>query len=491
MSVHVDHVTAPEDRLSVGQKFAYGLGAIANNLLGGAIGYLSIVLNVGLGMNPALVGLLQAIPRFTDAITDPVMGYVSDNTRSRFGRRRPYIFIGSIFVGLIFALMWQLPAGYSEMFYFWFFLVGSILFYLAYTVFATPWVALGYEMTPDYHERTRLMASQNFMGQFSWISLPWFYAIMENDRLFSDSVEGARTLAIIIGVFVAVLGVSSAIFCRERFIPHEDEAETKPRGMRENVVDFFKGFAITLKRLEFLKLCIATFFLFNGIMLVGAFGSYITIYYVSGGDTDLGAAYMGLYGTVTTVATLSAIAAVSWVSTRIGKRRTFILATSVTLFGCLLKWFCYDPIIQWKVLIPAPFIAVGMGALFTLMGSMVADVCDIDELETGHRREGMFGSIYWWVVKLGMALAFGLSGVLLNATGFDVEMVGAQSSDTFFWMRVCDVLIPTVAAIIAISAVASFKITEEVSYEVRQALEKRRGKPIVSDEDLQPDAIPA
>ena len=118
MSLHVDHVTAPEDKLSVGQKFAYGLGAIANNLLGGAIGYMSIVLNVGLGMNPALVGALQAIPRFTDALTDPVMGYVSDNTRSRFGRRRPYIFIGSILVGLIFALMWQLPAGYSEMFYF-------------------------------------------------------------------------------------------------------------------------------------------------------------------------------------------------------------------------------------------------------------------------------------------------------------------------------------------------------------------------------------
>jgi GPH family glycoside/pentoside/hexuronide:cation symporter len=133
-------------------------------MLGGAIGYMSIVLNVGLGMNPALVGTLQAIPRFTDAITDPVMGYISDNTRSRYGRRRPYIFIGSILVGLIFALMWQLPAGYSEMFYFWFFLAGSFLFYLAYTIFATPWVALGYEMTPDYHERTRLMASQNFMG---------------------------------------------------------------------------------------------------------------------------------------------------------------------------------------------------------------------------------------------------------------------------------------------------------------------------------------
>ena len=165
MSAQKSHVTPEKDRISNGQKFSYGLGAIVNNLLGGAIGYMSIVLNVGLGMNPALVGTLQAIPRLTDAITDPVMGYISDKTRSRFGRRRPYIFIGAILVGLIFALMWQLQPGRSEMFYFRFFLVLSIIFYLAYTMFATPWVALGYELTSDYHERTRLMGVMNFMGE--------------------------------------------------------------------------------------------------------------------------------------------------------------------------------------------------------------------------------------------------------------------------------------------------------------------------------------
>ena len=476
MSAHEHHETAPEDRLSAGQKFAYGLGAIVNNFLGGAIGFMSIVLNVGLGINPALVGTLQALPRLTDALTDPVMGYISDNTRSRFGRRRPYMFFGAIFVGLIFALMWQLPPGYSEMFYFWVFLAGSILFYLAYTVFATPWVALGYEMTPDYHERTRLMASQNFMGQFAWISLPWFYAIMENDRLFSNSVQGARVLAIIIGIFVAILGVISAIFCRERFVGQEDAEDQKPepKGLRYNISEFFKGFLVTIKCGEFLKLCVGTFFLFNGVMLVGAFGSYIIIFYVCGGDTDLGAKYMGIYGTISTISTLCAIAAVTWLSTRLGKRKTFMLATSVTMLGSILKWWCYDPLVPWKVLLPAPLIAVGMGALFTLMGSMIADVCDMDELKTGSRREGMFGSIYWWVVKVGMALAFGLSGVLLNATGFNVDMGGAQTSKTFLWMRTCDVFIPVVAALISIFAVAFYKLSEEKSFEIRHEIEKQR-----------------
>jgi len=473
------HKTAEKDRISKGQKFAYGLGAIVNNLLGGAIGYMSIVLNVGLGINPALVGTLQAIPRLTDALTDPIMGYISDNTRSKYGRRRPYIFIGAIFVGLTFALMWQLPAGYSEMFYFWFFLIGSIIFYLFYTIFATPWVALGYELTSDYHERTLLMGVMNFMGQFAWITLPWFYAFMENDRFFSDSVQGARTLAIIIGVFVAVVGIMPAIFTRERFVAHDKEVKVKIKffaGLKKNIVDFSKGLMITIKRVEFLKLCSGTFFLFNGIMLVGAFSSYITIFYVCGGDTDQGAKYMGLFGTITTISTLAAIVAVTWISSKIGKRKTFIIATSMTMIGSILKWFCYDPMAPWKVLIPAPLIAIGMGALFTLMGSMIADVCDLDELETGERREGMFGSIYWWMVKLGMALAFGLSGFLLNATGFVVDFGGAQTSSTFFWMRIVDVGIPAIAALIAILSVASYKITEEKSYEIRSELEKRRSK---------------
>ena len=482
MSDFKQHETAPKDRLSMGHKFAYGLGSIVNNLLGGAIGFMSIVLNVGLGINPALVGALQAIPRFTDALTDPIMGYISDNTRSRFGRRRPYIFIGAIFVGLIFALMWQLPEGHSEMFYFWFFLIGSIIFYLFYTVFATPWVALGYELTSDYHERTRLMAVMNFMGQFAWISLPWFYAIMENDRLFSDSVEGARTLAIFIGIFVAIVGIMPAIFLREKFVARESESEEKVpilQGIKTNIAQFFKGLVITLKQREFLKLCAGTFFLFNGIMLVGGFSSYIIIFYVSGGDTDMGARYMGIFGTINTASTLAAIVVVTWISSKLGKRRTFMLATAVTLVGSLLKWFCYDPMVPWKVLLPAPMIAVGMGGLFTLMGSMIADVCDMDELETGERREGMFGSIYWWMVKLGKCLAFGLSGYLLNATGFDVEMGGAQTASTFLWMRIFDVVIPAIAAGISIWAVASFNITEEKSYEIREQLEARRDNPLI------------
>lgn len=211
------YTTAPEDRISFGQRLIYGLGGLINNLLAAASGGMMIVLNLGLGMNPALVGLLGALPRLTDALTDPMMGYISDHTKSRWGRRRPYIFVGAIAAGILFALLWQLPGGQSETFYFVWFLAGSILFYLAYTVFATPWVALGYELTPDYHERTRLMGTQNFLSQLAYVVSPWFLWIMTYEGFFDDQIAGAAGLSIIIAVVTIGVGILPAIFLKERF----------------------------------------------------------------------------------------------------------------------------------------------------------------------------------------------------------------------------------------------------------------------------------
>jgi len=481
----MDHyTTAPADRIPFRLKVVYGLGAFVNNLLAAAIGGMVIVLNLGFGMNPALVGLLGALPRLTDAITDPLMGFISDNTRSRWGRRRPYIFCGAIAAGLIYALLWQLPADKSESFYFWYFLVGSFIFYLAYTMFATPWVALGYELTPDYHERTRLMGVQNFVGQIPYMIAPYFLAIMYNEAWFADSAEGAAGLAIIIGIFVAAVGILPAIFLRERFkdvataeaIGKDAAAGAKRGVIAQGVLDFLRGFMTTLRSKPFLKLCVATFLVFNGFILIAAFQSYVIIYYVFGGDTQAGAAFVGHSGLLGALSTLFVIAFVTWLSTRIGKRRAFFVTTGISMVGYALKWVCYNPDYPLLLLLPAPLMAFGLGGLFTLMPSMIADVVDFDELETHERREGMYGSIFWWVVKLGMAAAIAGGGFLLNATGFDVALGGNQSEHAITLMRLCDAFIPCVASGIAIWAIATFSITEERAHEVRLELEARRGK---------------
>lgn len=476
--------TAPEDRISLFHRVIYGAGAFVNNLLAGSIGAMLIVLNIGLGMNPALVGLLGMLPRLVDAITDPLMGYISDNTKSRWGRRRPYIFVGAIAVGLAYIFLWQLPRGESESYLFWYFLSGSILFFLAYTVFATPWVALGYEMTPDYNERTRLMGTQFFIGQFAYFVYPWLLLIMQDETYFDDMVDGAGGVALVIGLFAMVFGVLPAIFLRERMkdlAEHEHDEHHKPglkgfQAIKSNVVDFAKGFAATLSFVPFLKLCLATFLVFNGFQLVAAFQTYVMIYYVFGGDTALGAEYFGYVGTAMTASTFAIIVFVTWLGTKIGKRRTFVISTLLSMLGYGLKWFCYTPEMPWLTLIPAPLIAFGYGGLFTLMPSMMADVVDADELKTGERREGMYGSIYWWVVKLGQAAALAGGGILLNVSGFDVALGGNQTTEALTMLRLFDAFIPLVASGFAIWCVMSFGITQERAREIRAELEAIRGK---------------
>jgi GPH family glycoside/pentoside/hexuronide:cation symporter len=303
--------------------------------------------------------------------------------------------------------------------------------------------------------------------------------------LFEDQVEGAAGLAIIIAVIVVGIGILPAIFLKERYkevAKKEDLNENLSqketvKAFRKNLIDFFSGFLATLKSRPFLKLCLATFLVFNGFMMISSFQFYVIIYYVFGGDQTSGAEYAGYAGTVGSLSTFAVIVFITWLGTKIGKRKAFFVSTGMSMIGYGLKWFCYNPDIPFLVILPAPLMAFGLGGLFVLMPSMVADVVDLDELKTHERREGMFGSIFWWMVKLGMSVALVAGGYLLNATGFDVALEGAQSAQTIILIRIFDMGIPIVASAIAIWAVARFPITEERAHQIRFELEQRRGKP--------------
>ncbi len=476
--------TKPEDRVSIFHMLAYGSGAFANNLLAGTIGSMLIVFNLGYGMDPAMAGLiLGLLPRLFDAITDPLMGYISDNTRSRWGRRRPYIFIGAILAGIVFALLWQAPQGQSENFYFVWFLVGLLIFYVAYTIFATPWVALGYELTPDYNQRSILMGTQNFIGQLAYFIPPWLILVMSYTPIFPDLASGAAGVAIVIGMIVALIGIIPAIFLRERMqiiAMAEINTDKEPSDnhlatIGSNIRAFFKSFADALSFIPFLRLCGATFLIFNGFIMIAAFQSYVIIYYLFGGDTGAAGLYIGYVGTVTIAATFPIIILVTTLATMFGKRTAFVISTGISIVGYLAKWFCYNPEIPWLVLLPAPLIAFSLGGLFTLMPSMMADIVDRDELKSHQRREGMYGSIYWWVVKLGQAVALAGGGYLLNATGFDVALGGDQTDNALFLLRVFDVLIPAAASAAAILIIVTMDLSPQRAAQVRSELERRRG----------------
>jgi glycoside/pentoside/hexuronide:cation symporter, GPH family len=472
------HVTASQDRVPVFQKAVYSIGALVNSLQAAAIGAMVIVLNLGLGVNPALVGLIGFIPRIVDAVLDPIVGYSSDNIRTRWGRRRPFILFGAISSGILYALLFQLYTGRPEIFYVVYFLGIQILFFIGFTCYSIPWIALGYEMTPDYHERTRLQGVSNFVAQFAWLIAPWFFKIMNNKSLFPDIVHGARTLAIFIGGFIIVGGILPAVFNKEHFadLPKTE----REKGRIGTLKDFLKGIGVTFKCKPFVKLCAATFLIFNGFMLASAFSVYVIFFYVFGGSKTLDAAYssggtlLGWFGSISSVCTFCVIFLVTWISTKIGKRTTFLIAISLSIIGYALKWIGYNPVHPYMLLVAAPFIAFGLGSLFTLINSMVADVCDLDELQTGTRREGMFGAIYWWMVKLGLAVTSLISGILLNVSGFKVELGLNQSASALLKMRLFDIGIPIVTSLAAIFIIMTFSITEANAYDIRAQIERRR-----------------
>ena len=469
--------TAPEDVVPLGQKIAFGSGHLANQLFPAALGIFMIILVLALKMDPFLAGLLAAIPRLLDALTDPIMGYISDNTRSRWGRRKPYIFLGSIITGIAFMIMWQLYPENSQTYNFFFFLGLSIIFYIGYTIFATPLIGLGYEMSPDYNERTRLMAVSQWMGQIAWMVAPWFYVIVYNQSLYDTAPEGARNLSIWVGGLCMILGIMPAFFCKELVLPDvTGESRLSMKDMAANTKEFLIGIKQTITCRPFLRLCGATFFVFNGFQTIAQFAFYIIIFYLFNGDTVAAGQWPAWFGTVSALATaFLVIPVITFISTRIGKRKAFILSTIISMAGYALKWWGFSPGNPYLMFLPLPLISFGIGGLFTLMMSMTADVCDLDELNNGTRREGTFGAVYWWMVKLGTALALLTSGAVLNLAGFDVDAT-VQSVDTITSLRIADIVIPVIMGIFAVLIMWKYDVTEKKAHEIREALIARRGK---------------
>jgi glycoside/pentoside/hexuronide:cation symporter, GPH family len=186
-----------------------------------------------------------------------------------------------------------------------------------------------------------------------------------------------------------------------------------------------------------------------------------------------------MFGSISALATtLLATPIITRISKVVGKRKGFYAAMSIAIAGYVIKWFCYQPGRPWLILLAAPLVSFSLGGLFTLVPSMMADVCDLDELQNGQRREGMFGAVYWWMVKMGLAVALFLSGFIMNWTGFDVSLGNAQPARSMFLMRGYEVGVSVVTMLIAMLMIRTFSLTAEKAGEVRQQLEKRRGKAI-------------
>lgn len=459
------HETPAADRVSLKNKLGYGSGAVAECVMGNSIGQMAnYVLNIGLGVRPELVGWLLALPRLWDAFTDPVVGAWSDNFRSRFGRRRPFMFAGALLSAVIFAAMWFLPRGWSEMQYFWYFLTMSLLYYTAYTIWVVPWTAMGCELTGDYNERTRVMAYRTFFMSVGGFLPAWLFALTELP-FFADNIEGARYVGCFAALVMLLFGLLPVFFVKERY---DVRIQSQPP------VRLTEAVKVVLMNRPFVVLNLVVLTVCAGLFMINGLDPYLTIYYVWGGEMAPASVWVGWSALAYQVSGILFVAPVSMLARRKGKRFALSFFLVLSLLAALLKWVCFDPAHPWLVVIPSFLMSSGLCALWTLSNSMIADVCDVGEFETGERLEGSFNAVGGWVRKLGLSLSLLVSGYVIAWTGFDVGLGAEQSESTLLWMRIFAVGIPFGMIALALWLLHFYPLTEEMLRDVKARIAARR-----------------
>jgi GPH family glycoside/pentoside/hexuronide:cation symporter len=487
-----DHKKSFKDRVPFLEKIALGLGAFSNmfayigvNTVGRTV-YIMI-----LGLNPAWIGVALTIPRIWDAFSDPLMGKISDNFHSRWGRRRPFIVIGALSMGIMFGLIWIVPEYWSQTTQIIYFILLQILFYTCYTIFAVPYKALTYEMTPDYNERNRVMAYVAFFHKLAEFLYEWIIplAAVISSAYFVSKIPAGQKVEMtgiiivtwLVGIVImAVIGVIPGIFVRERFQEKTEHQEKVKLFVTTKEAFSNRAFQILI-----------SIIILN--MLAGILASnidvFVMIYYMAGGDIALGSIWKGLLSSGYAVVGFAFIPVITWIADKFGKKGALYFVYSLTVFGGGMKWFIFqpghhiyyigsvaiDPIILFDPILCGPmWVAVKI-----LLESMMADICDEDELRFGKRREGMFGAVFTWLEKTALSVAALGVGFSIWLAGFNSELGGDQDPTTFLVMRLTLAGAPAITALFAIIALKFYPITAERANETRRNLEERRGKVII------------
>ncbi len=465
---HHHYETAPEDKLAIKEKGTYGFGILSDHIGVNTLNQLANpIFNITLGVNPLLIGTALGIMRIWDGLTDPLFGWLSDNTRTRWGRRRPFMLVGSILCGLMFPLVWFASPGWNENTLFIYFTVFSILYFTAQTIYTVPYTALGYELTPDYHERTRLMVWRAYFGKAASLFAPWAFAVTQLPLWGGDTMMGARAMGISYGLIIMGMALIPVFTLSERFFK---------KAKNQEKIGFIQALKFTFTNKPFLLMVCITLFTVLGTQLVNHLGFYIGLYYLWDGDTQKQGILTGVAGNVQLVLGLASVYVLNLVSRRVGKRRALELSLWLLVLSGPAEWLLYTPKYPYLSIGALFFTVPAFAGFWLLISSIKADVCDWDELQSGLRREGSIAALSAWISKMGYSLTAILSGGIIVLTGYDADLGNEQSERTIDAMRYLFYIVPSASAIVALFLVRRFPITEESAHQTRLELEARRGK---------------
>lgn len=444
------------------EKLAWGAGGMTESLVNSIDALVFPIFSIGLGVSPALIGIAKAFPRLIDALTDPIMGNISDNTRTRWGRRRPFIFIGAIFSGLILPAIYMPPRHWPEIWLFVWFTALTTLFFVAYTVWSVPWSAMGLELSDDYNDRTRIQIGRMVFATVAGVAVSWAYKLcfMFN----SDEIIGVRFVGLLIGGIMMGAGLLSALFIREWRAVGKQPAIKLSRALK-----------MTLTNRSFLLLCATVLFFAGGIILVDPMLLYNNIYYVFDGDRQAASTIMGISGTVGVIISVLMLPVGAWVAEKVGKKHAAFIALSLIILGKVSQFWTVNPSLPYLQLVSRVVFQPGLMLMWALIPSMIADVCDEDELKSGCRREASYSSVYQWIWKLGATLGMVLGGALIALVGADVQSRDAVlSAGTIFRLRLLMSLLPAFFSLGALICLKKFPLTGKRVQEIKVQLDAKR-----------------
>lgn len=454
-------------KLPYGEKLIYSTGALVDSMIGNLVLKLAMpIYNIALGVNPALISVAMSVPRIWDGLVNPLMGNISDNTRTRFGRRRPYIALGSVFVAIFCVLMWMPPRSLGSMGLFIFFLIMSMMYFTSYTVFSVPYNALGLELTNDYNERTSVMAYKTLAMNLGGLLLfPWAYKLCFLPAFGKNEIEGVRVVGGIFAVIILVCGIATAFFCRET---HYVKSQPK--------ITFMAAWKCTMKNRPFLQLCGIMLIFMIGVYAILPLMMYINIYYVCSGNKEVGSFVIAIYNTFYGLVGAISIPFISYFSKHFGKKQTMLLGFTLVILSFFSSWFLYTPKYPYLQLICAFLASPGFSCIWVISASILADVCDIDELNTGLRREGMYNAVYGWITKLAMGCVLALSGVVVAFCGFNASIGANQSVSTLRNLRAMYAFVPSVFLLFALILTCFYSVDQEYILKVRKTIDDKRSQ---------------
>lgn len=443
--------------MRVGAKLAYGAGGLGTAVAGSMfLFFFSFFLTDQLRLAPLLVTVIQLFRNGWDAVNDPFIGALTDRTRSQWGRRKPYIFIAFIPFGLFFGLLWQVPPTQAP----WATVAWLVALLFAYDTAASmvsvPYLALTAELTVDYDERTSLNGYRQAFSMLGglWVGGAAEYLVARQPT----SAQGWGVTGWIFGAlsalpFVAVLwGVKERPLVRTALVYRQ--------------AGVFSLFARTLKNRAF-RVAVGIYLL--SWVAVGV-TSTMFVYFLTHVMNMGGQVFIALLAVQ--LAALVSIPAVVWLSDKLGKRNAYWVGISFWVVVQLCIFFVQpgSPVV---VLVLAGCAGVGVGAAHVLPWAMVPDCIDIDELETGERREGAYYGVMSFLEKVGTALALGGVGLVLHVCGYEGG-AAEKSEQAISAMRLLMGPGPAVLLLLSMLVAYFYPLSRERHAQVQREIARRQ-----------------